>query len=146
MILSGLLMYGAAQKKKLVSFSFLAILFVYLIVASQNWAFFAVNISLIFALSLVLRKINCHLLKSASILVYSILIDIISFYLFTMFPINVSLGTYVWAGILFNLRSAIPAIALGLSVNVVVVVDWFLSRKRMAVNENCGGLVSLMSR
>ena len=130
MIFSGLLMYGATQRNKIIGLGLFAVLCVYLFVGSMSLTFFAVNIAIIFILSAILKKINCHALSGASILIYSVVIDIVCFYFFPVFPINVSLGAYILAGLLFNLRSAIPAIALGLMVQVIVTVQKKLAKKQ----------------
>jgi len=123
MIFSGLLMYGAAQKNRFLSIAFFVALFIYLIVGSLNVAFFAINITVIFLLSQILRKANVQLLSSGSILIYSVIIDIISFYFFPQWVINASLSTYIISGLMFNIRSAIPALALGAFITVLQVVE-----------------------
>ena len=122
-------MYGAAQKNRTIGYAFFAALFIYLVSTSQMMAFFAVNITVIFLLSLALRHANFQLFSGASILIYSVIIDIISFYMFALFPINVKLGQYVMAGIMFNLRSAIPAVALSAIVQAALVVRYFVRRR-----------------
>ena len=91
-------MYGAAQRNKIVGYGFFAVLFIYVLAGSLSLAFFAVNITVIFLLSTLLKKINCHIVSGASILIYSVIIDIICFYFIPLFPINVTLGTYIIAG------------------------------------------------
>jgi len=132
MILSGFLMYGAAQKNKAIGITSAAVLFVYLFMSSLSPAFFAVNMAVIIALSFVLQKINFQLLSGISILLYSVIIDIICFYFFPVFPINVSLGAYILAGIAFNLRSAMPAAALAVMIQLaVIVVPRILNRRQL---------------
>ena len=134
MSISGLLMLGAAQKKRAVGLCCFAALFVYLLLGSQSLVFFAVNISVIFFLSAALRRINFQLFSGAAILMYSAVIDIVCFYLFPFFPTNASLGAYVTAGLLFNLRSAVPAIILGAALSVLPLFRFALRKKqRLAV-------------
>lgn len=121
-------MYGSAQKNKYIGYTFFAVLFIYLLATSQSLIFFAVNITVVLILSLALRRINCHALSGTAILIYSVIIDIVSFYFFPMFPIHVSLGTYIWSGLLFNFRSAVPAIVLGVAVQAVVVVNLVITK------------------
>ena len=122
MILSGLLMFGSAQRHRIIRFIFLSVLFVYLFMNSLSLTFFSINISVIFLLSFVLKKINCHALSGASILIYSVIIDIVSFYFFPLFPINISLMTYIMSGLMFNFTSALPAIILGISMNIILIL------------------------
>jgi len=129
MIFSGILMYGAAQKNRAIGLAFFAVLFVYLLQGSLSPVFFAVNIAVIFLWSALLRRINCHTLSGASILVYSVIIDVICFCFLPLFPPNASLGAYIMAGLVFNLRSAVPAIALGFAVNVWAVLRTVFKNK-----------------
>ena len=122
MILSGLLMYGTAQRKRIIGYGFMAVLAIYLFVGSLSLPFFVVNIATIFILSQLLKRVKLQVIKSTSILIYSVIIDIICFFVFPQFTIASSLGAYILAGLAFNLRSAIPAIVVGLAVSVVMVV------------------------
>jgi len=122
MIFSGFLMYGSAQKNKAIGYLSLAVLFIYLFLTAPSLPFFAINMGVITALSFVLKKINLQILSGASILIYSAAIDTICFYFFPVFPINVSLGTYIASGIAFNLRSALPAVALSFFVQIAIIV------------------------
>lgn len=121
-------MYGSAQKNKYISYTFFAVLFIYLLATSQSLLFFAINISVILLLSLALRRINCHALSGTAILIYSVIIDIVCFYFFPAFPINVSLGAYIWSGLLFNFRSVVPALALGLAVQAIVIANFAITK------------------
>ena len=134
MILSGLLMYGSSQKNKLVGHAFFAALVIYLLATSStSTMFFMLNIATILVVSMVLRTINCHVLKGAAILVYSVLIDILSFYLFPQWIFATSLSAYITAGLLFNLRSAIPALVLGFAVQLFIVKHFVLRYKNNKV-------------
>jgi len=135
MILSGLLMYGASQRKRIIGFGLLAVLAVYLFATSLSLVFFAINMIVIFILTTLLKKLNCHAISGAAILFYSVIIDIVCFYFFPVFPISVSLGTYITAGLLFNIRAAIPAIALGVAVQVIMTAMYFVSRKKNALSK-----------
>jgi len=130
MILSGLLMYGASQRKKIIGFGLLAVLAIYLFATSMSLAFFAINMTVIFVLTTLLKRLNCHAISGAAILFYSVTIDIVCFYFMPLFPISVSLGTYITAGLAFNLRSAIPAIALGSLVQMFMVARFFITRRQ----------------
>ena len=115
-------MLGGAQKNRIIRFACLITLFVYLLVDSRSIVFFAANITVIILLTAVLKKFNIQVLSGAAILVYSVIIDIICFYAFPLFTIGGSLSTYIFAGLLFNLRSALPAIGLGLVLNLFAVL------------------------
>ena len=130
MILSGLLMYGASQRKRIIGFGLLTVLAIYLFATSLSLEFFAINMIVIFILTTLLKKLNCHAISGAAVLFYSVIIDIVCFYFMPLFPINVSLATYIMAGLAFNLRSAIPAIALGGMVQVFMVARFFITRRQ----------------
>jgi len=129
MLLSGLLLYGASQKNRKIAFGFFAVLFLYLLSDSRSIPFFLVNISVIFGIAFILGRLNCHALSGMAILMYSVVIDIVSFYFFPLFPITVSLPTYILAGLLFNIRSALPAMILGMIVQIVITVHFFKNLK-----------------
>ena len=130
MIISGLLLYGAAQKNRVIGWAFFLVLFAYLLTGSRSVAFFAVNIAVVLLLSAALKRINCQALSGASILIYSVIIDVICFYFFPLFPPSGSLGAYVLAGLIFNLRSAIPAIIVGIAMSVLAVVRHTIESRR----------------
>jgi len=133
---SGLLMYGAAQKNRFIGLSFFAALCIYLYSGSQSLSFFAVNITVILLLSLVLRRVNSQILSGASILVYSVIIDIVCFYFFPIFPVNAPLGAYIASGLMFNLRSALPAVILGFAVQILIIARFaVLSRQKVTAKK-----------
>ncbi|MCL2556759.1 MAG: hypothetical protein FWE03_07090 [Firmicutes bacterium] len=120
--MSGLLLFGASQKNRAIRIVFLTVLFITMLIASQNTAFFIVNIAAIFILTTLLRKFNFQLLNGAAILVYSVIIDILSFYLFPLFPIHVPLGTYILSGLMFNFSSAVPSLVFGGVITLLQVL------------------------
>ena len=122
MILSGLLMYGASQRRRVIGYGFMAVLAVYLFATSLSLAFFAVNIATIFILSQLLKRVKLQVVKGTSILIYSVIIDIICFFIFPQFTIASSLEAYVLAGLAFNLRSAIPAIVVSAVISVAFLI------------------------
>ena len=75
---------------------------------SLGKAFPIINASVFLSVSIIInfvknRKVNT-VLSIVSILIWSIIIDIICFYMFPMMRINHSLIHYIFQGILFNYR------------------------------------------
>ncbi len=71
------------------------------------------------------RKMNT-VLSIVSILIWSILIDIISFYMFPMMKINQSLIHYVFQGILFNYRYVFTNIFAIYVIKVIVYMKNYI--------------------
>ena len=124
-------MFGAAQKNRWIGFAFLAVLFAYLLAESLSLTFFAVNMTVIILLSMVLKRLNCQALNGGAILFYSVIIDIVCFYFFPIFPIDISLGAYILAGLAFNLRAALPAIGLGFTLTAITLLLPLYHRKKL---------------
>jgi len=136
MIFSGLLMYGASQKKRVIGWTFFIVLFIYLFSLSQSAMFFAINMFAIFFVTAGLKKINCQALSGAAILLYSVVIDIICYFFVPVFSINVPLMTYIMNGILFNIRSGMPAIVLGMMMQVFVIAKYLIRKKGALIIQN----------
>lgn len=121
MPISGFLMYGTAQKNKLIRFGTLAILAIYLLVTSSavTIPFLFINLGVIYFVSLVLKKFNNQIVSSAAILIYSVIIDVFCFF---AFPVTISLPVYIGAGLLFNLKSAMPVFAFASIMNLAISI------------------------
>ena len=130
MIMSGFLLFGASQKNRVICIAFLIITFFYLYVTSLLNVFFFVNIAVILLLSLALRRLGVQIVSGASILIYSVIIDIICFYFFPLFPINVSLYSYIWSGIIFNMRAALPVVIFAFLLQAAEAVVFFRERNK----------------
>ncbi len=81
---------------------------VYVQFVQVNSLFFVVNMFLLFAIPQIISKIKNKqiniLMSILSILIWSICIDIFSYYLFPLFKISNSIFSYVFNGIMFNLK------------------------------------------
>ena len=130
MILSGLLFFGCCQKNKRVALPAFAALYFYLLFTSLSLPFFFLNIGVIFVMTSLLKLANHQLLAGASILVYSVIIDIICFYLFPLFATGNSLLAYITAGLLFNIRSAMPAVAAALAVSAGSAIIKYVKKRK----------------
>ncbi|MDR0461825.1 MAG: hypothetical protein LBG88_00620 [Christensenellaceae bacterium] len=131
MPISGFLMYGVAQKNKFIGYGALAILAVYLFCTStaNTIPFLFLNLGVIYFVSLALKRFNNQIVRSVSILIYSVIIDIICYFAFPVFTVNVSFSAYIWAGLLFNMKSALPVFAFASVMNTAVYLKRYYGYK-----------------
>lgn len=94
-----------------------------------------INISLLIILPLITQKIKKYneFICIFSILIYSILIDIICFYLYPSFNYGVSLLIYIYNGILFNLKGITISTIICLTISLII----YYVRKKYESSINC---------
>ena len=82
------------------------------------------------------KKINT-VLSVFSILIWSIIIDIICYYLYPLFSLNQNIFGYIWQGILFNYKyifSNIMAVCFIYGLDFVIIkVEKFIKSKRIII-------------
>lgn len=115
-MINGLLMFLSAYTNNKLLKRITFALFVIYILFKQDFEYMVFSlinlIILVFVplgISLIKKKISHSILSILSILIYSILIDIICYF---MFKPDVNIIWYIWQGILFNLKSTIMSILL----------------------------------
>ena len=131
-------MYGSSQKSRIFRYLCFTTLFVYLFLSSQNISFFVVNFLTIALVTFVLKGAKSQIVSALSILVYSVVIDIVCYLFFPLFPIFVPLGTYIVSGLLFNLNSAIVPLIIALCVIVAKFIIPKLVQKKPSLRPALG--------
>ena len=134
MPLSGLMMYGASQKNKFIMFPSIFILTLHLYLSSAFSIFFLINLSVILIVCIALGKTNIQMLSGCAILVYSIMIDIIFFFIF---PVGVGIGEYIIAGIIFNLRAVLLPIIISVAVTLAKLLDSNVKKQSALYQSRC---------
>lgn len=111
MLHSILLLGSCYNKHKKISMLFTIALIINLLIVQLGHvkiSFLLCNIAILTLVSLLNKRINNHSLKfissSFSILIWSVTIDIVCYYMFPLFNSNLNLFSYIMNGILFNLK------------------------------------------
>lgn len=111
---------------------------------SLGKAFPIINASVFLSVSIIInfvknRKVNT-VLSIVSILIWSITIDIICFYMFPMMRINQSLIHYIFQGILFNYRYIFSNIIAVCIINLVVYAKNYIMKSIIKKDGACNSI------
>jgi len=103
-----------------------------------------VNVSVFLSVSIIIsfvknRKVNT-VLSIVSILIWSIIIDIICFYMFPMMRVNQSLIHYIFQGILFNYRYIFSNIIAVCIINLVVYGKNYIMKSIIKKDGACNSI------
>lgn len=126
-MLNSLLLLGSCYNKhKKISLLFtIALIFNLFIIqfGHVNIVFFISNIILMLLISLQNKKIKNNSIKlissSFSILIWSVMIDIICYYMFPLFNSNLSIFSYIMNGIIFNIKYVVMNTIILISINII---------------------------
>ena len=129
-MLSSLLMFGSSYKKsKILSIiCYIAMLITLFIgqVGQVTWFFLLVNFSIFAIIPIIIRKVKNEYLNAiysvCAIIIWSMIIDIICYYMFPQFVGGATLFTYIGRGILFNARYIVINTFALLVINAIEMV------------------------
>lgn len=135
MINSLLLCIGCNSKYKLLSSIVrIAILvnLIYVQYSLVNNIFFVLNVLLLFAIPQIISKIKNKYINITmsiiSILIWSIFVDIISYYLFSLFTSSCSVFIYILNGIIFNFKFVIFNSIL---LTIIYLINSLISKNKI---------------
>lgn len=109
-MLNSLFMLGSSfNKNRKVSLAFMIGWIVYVVINQLYLGWFAIVNAITFlvitvSINLVKNKKLNTMLSIFSILIWSITIDIICYYMYPLFTINQNIFEYIWQGIVFNYK------------------------------------------
>lgn len=113
-MVNSLLLMGSCVNSKKISGLVYLILIINIIIIQMgkvNIGFFISNIIIFTLISIVGRSINNNKLNcifsAASILIWSVLVDIVCFIMFPVFNTNLNIVSYILNGIIFNLKNVL---------------------------------------
>ncbi len=126
MLHSILLLGSCYNKHKKISMLFSIALIMNLLIVQLGHVkigFLICNITILSLVSLLNKKINSNLIKlvssTLSILIWSICIDIVCYYMFPLFNSNLNLFGYIMNGILFNLKYVMINAVVLITLNAI---------------------------
>ncbi|MGD9901450.1 MAG: hypothetical protein AB7S44_02805 [Spirochaetales bacterium] len=137
---NGLLLFAASLRSKKVFYIFALSAWAVFMLINYNYSmgigFAILNFEVVFLITYLIRKFNRGNLVLAvlSVLVYSIFIDIICFFMFPTFTFGVDLFTYVYNGIIFNYKPIILNIIAGVIFALTKTVIKGVERKKQNIN------------
>lgn len=129
-MINSLFMLGSSYNKdRKISLAFIIGWIVYMIIGSDlalGAIFPVINVTVFLSLSIIINLINNKkintILSISSILIWSIIIDIICYYMYPMMSMGQNLFEYVGQGILFNYKYIFSNIIAICCINVVEMV------------------------
>lgn len=96
-------------------------------------SFFIINVILMTAISIMSKKIKSETLNTIisifSILIWSVVIDVICFYIMPLYDFNMNIFSYILNGIFFNLKYVIYNFAIIVLINCINYLITFFKSK-----------------
>ena len=129
-MINSLFMLGSSfNKNRKVSIAFMIGWVAYIIINQLYLGLFPIVNAIVFlivtiSINLVKNKKVNTILSVFSILIWSIIIDIICYYMYPLFSSNQNIFGYIWQGILFNYKYIFSnAIAVCIIYGIDIVID-----------------------
>ena len=138
-MLNSLLMLGSSyNKNKKVSYLFMMVWAIYMAMNQKmlSLGFSLINVFVFWGVTIAIhlvknKKLNT-VLSVFSILIWSIVIDIICYYLYPLYSHHLSIFGYIWQGILFNYRYVLVNIV---AVIIIYGLDCFIDKAMVLCKE-----------
>ena len=96
-------------------------------------SFFIINVILMAAISIMSKKIKNEKLNTIisvfSVLIWSVMIDVICFYIMPLYDFNMNIFSYTLNGIFFNLKYVVSNVAIVVLINCINYLITFLKSK-----------------
>lgn len=137
-MINSLFMLGAAfNKNRKVSVAFMIGWIAYVIINQLYLGLFPIINAVVFlvvtvGINLIKNKKINTVLSIISILIWSIIIDVICYYMYPLFPTNQNILGYIWQGILFNYKYIFTNIV---AVAVIYSFDLILYKLEIKIKE-----------
>lgn len=141
-MINSLFMLGSSfNKNRKVSLAFMVGWVTYIIINQLYLGLFPIVNAIVFlvitvSINLIKNKKINTILSIFSILIWSIIIDIICYYMYPLFSSNQNILGYVWQGILFNYKYIFSnAIAVSIIYGIDIVIEkieiYFKSKEKL---------------
>lgn len=143
---NSLFMLGSAfNKNRKVSVAFMIGWVTYVIINQLYLGLFPIINAIVFlvitiSINLVKNKKINTVLSIVSILIWSIIIDVICYYMYPLFSTNQNILGYVWQGILFNYKYIFTNI---IAVAVIYSLDLILDKIEIKIKEKYNDIKSI---
>lgn len=137
-MLNSLFMLGSSfNKNRKISLVFMIGWIAYVIINQLYLGLFPIMNAIVFlvvtiSINLIKNKKANTLLSIFSILIWSIIIDIICYYMYPLFSTNQNIFEYIWQGILFNYKYIFSNI---IAIYSIYVLDLFIDRVAILTKE-----------
>lgn len=136
-MLNSILLLGSCYNKhKKISTLFTIALFLNLLfvqLGHEKIGFLVCNVLILATISFINKNIKNNSLKiissSFSILIWSMLIDVVCYYMFPLFNSNLNIFGYILNGIIFNFRYVINNLFILISINLIEYAIDYLKNK-----------------
>lgn len=147
-MIHSLFMLGSSYNKDRKISSIFMVCWIAYMVAQYDFSlgkiFPIVNASVFLCVSIIInfvknRKVNT-VLSIASILIWSVIIDIICFYMFPTMRVNQSLIHYIFQGILFNYRYIFSNVIAVCIINLAVYGKNYIMNSIIKKTETCNSI------